>query len=48
VVAAVKAAGYTNALTEKPGYASRAEPYLLDRFEIEGGVAQLAADLSSH
>jgi peptidoglycan/xylan/chitin deacetylase (PgdA/CDA1 family) len=48
VVAAVKAAGYTNALTENPGYASRADPYLLDRFEIEGGVAQLAADLSSH
>jgi peptidoglycan/xylan/chitin deacetylase (PgdA/CDA1 family) len=47
VVAAVKAAGYTNALTENPGFASRADPYLLDRFEIEGGVAQLAADLSS-
>ena len=46
VIAAVKAAGYTNALTENPGFASRARPYLLDRFEIKGGVSQLAADLS--
>jgi peptidoglycan/xylan/chitin deacetylase (PgdA/CDA1 family) len=46
VVAAVKAAGYTNALTENPGFATRADPYLLDRFEIEGGVASLAADLA--
>lgn len=46
VVAAVKAAGYTSALTENPGYATRADPYLLDRFEIEGGVSQLASDLS--
>jgi peptidoglycan/xylan/chitin deacetylase (PgdA/CDA1 family) len=46
VIAAVKAAGYTNALTENPGLASRRDPYLLDRFEIEGGTAQLAADLS--
>jgi peptidoglycan/xylan/chitin deacetylase (PgdA/CDA1 family) len=46
VVAAVKAAGYTNALTENPGFASRAHPFLLDRFEIEGGVSQLAFDLS--
>lgn len=46
VIAAVRAAGYTNAQTENPGYASRKDPYLLDRFEIEGGVAQLRADLS--
>lgn len=46
VIAAVKAAGYTNALTENAGFATRANPYLLDRFEIEGGVSQLAADLS--
>jgi peptidoglycan/xylan/chitin deacetylase (PgdA/CDA1 family) len=46
VVAAVKAAGYTNALTENPGYATRDDPYHLDRFEIEDGVAQLAADLA--
>jgi peptidoglycan/xylan/chitin deacetylase (PgdA/CDA1 family) len=47
VVAAVKAAGYTNALTENAGYATRSDPYALDRFEIEGGqgVAGLAADL---
>ena len=46
VIAAVKAAGYTNALTENAGFARRANPYLLNRFEIEGGVSQLAADLS--
>jgi len=46
VIAAVKAAGYTNALTENAGFATRANPFLLDRFEIEGGVSQLAADLS--
>jgi peptidoglycan/xylan/chitin deacetylase (PgdA/CDA1 family) len=46
VVAAVKAAGYSNAVTENPGYATRTDPYLLDRFEIEGGVSQLIADLS--
>jgi hypothetical protein len=46
VIEAVRAAGYTNALTENPGFATRADPYLLDRFEIEGGVAELAADLS--
>ncbi len=46
VIAAVKAAGYTNAVTENPGFATRADPYLLDRFEIEGGVSVLAADLS--
>jgi peptidoglycan/xylan/chitin deacetylase (PgdA/CDA1 family) len=47
VIAAVKAAGYTNALTENPGYANRSDPYLLNRFEIEGGagVSALAADL---
>jgi peptidoglycan/xylan/chitin deacetylase (PgdA/CDA1 family) len=48
VVAAVKAAGYTNAVTENPGFATPAtDPYLLPRFEIESGVAQLAADLGS-
>lgn len=46
VIAAVKAAGYTSALTENPGFATRGDPYLLDRFEIEGGVGQLATDLS--
>jgi peptidoglycan/xylan/chitin deacetylase (PgdA/CDA1 family) len=46
VIAAVRAAGYTNALTENPGFATRTNPYLLNRFEIEGGVNQLAADLS--
>jgi peptidoglycan/xylan/chitin deacetylase (PgdA/CDA1 family) len=46
VIAAVRAAGYTSALTENPGFATRANPYLLDRFEIEGGVSQVAADLS--
>jgi peptidoglycan/xylan/chitin deacetylase (PgdA/CDA1 family) len=46
VIAAVKAAGYTSATTENSGYAARASPYLLDRFEIERGVSQLAADLS--
>lgn len=47
VIAAVKAAGYTNALTENSGYATSADPYLLNRFEIEGGqgVAGLASDL---
>ena len=47
VIAGVKAAGYTNALTENPGFATRSDPYLLDRFEIEGGVSQVAADLSN-
>ncbi len=45
VVAAVKRAGYTNAVTEAAAYATSADPYLLPRFEIEGGVSQLAADL---
>lgn len=47
VIAAVEAAGYTNAVTENPGYATRADPFLLNRFEIEGGVSELAADLQS-
>jgi peptidoglycan/xylan/chitin deacetylase (PgdA/CDA1 family) len=46
VIAAVKAAGYTNATTENSGYATRADPYQLNRFEIEGGLAQLQSDLS--
>ncbi len=47
VIAAVRAAGYTNAVTENSGYATRTDPYLLNRFEIERGqgVAGLAADL---
>ncbi|HSR93442.1 MAG TPA: polysaccharide deacetylase family protein [Solirubrobacterales bacterium] len=47
VVAAVKAAGYIGATTEIPGYADRAHPYELDRFEILGsaGVAGMVADL---
>jgi peptidoglycan/xylan/chitin deacetylase (PgdA/CDA1 family) len=45
VIAAVKRAGYTNAVTEGDAYATSADPYLLPRFEIEGGVSQLAADL---
>jgi peptidoglycan/xylan/chitin deacetylase (PgdA/CDA1 family) len=47
VIAAVKAAGYVGATTEIPGYADRAHPYELDRFEIlgSGGIPQLAADL---
>jgi peptidoglycan/xylan/chitin deacetylase (PgdA/CDA1 family) len=47
VVASVRAAGYTNAVTENAGYATRADPYLLDRFEIESGVSELAADLAT-
>jgi peptidoglycan/xylan/chitin deacetylase (PgdA/CDA1 family) len=48
-IAAVKAAGYVGAVTEEPGYASRARPYELNRFEIEGGqgVETLATDLQS-
>lgn len=48
-IAAVRAAGYTGAVTEHPGYASRDRPYELNRYEIEGGqgVAGLASDLSS-
>jgi peptidoglycan/xylan/chitin deacetylase (PgdA/CDA1 family) len=48
VIAAVKAAGYTNATTENAGYATSADPYLLDRFEIEAGVSELADDLLSY
>jgi len=48
VIAAVQAAGYTNAVTENPGYATSSEPYLLPRFEIESGVAELRADLLSY
>jgi len=48
VVAAVKAAGYTNAVTENPGFATpQTDPYVLPRFEIEGGLSELQADLSS-
>jgi peptidoglycan/xylan/chitin deacetylase (PgdA/CDA1 family) len=48
VVAAVRAAGYTNAVTENPGFATpQTDPYLLPRFEIEGGLTELQADLSS-
>lgn len=48
VIAAVKAAGYVGATTEIPGYATRAKPYELARFEILGsdGVSGLAQDLS--
>ena len=45
VIADVKKAGYTNAVTEGDAYATSADPYLLPRFEIEGGVSELAADL---
>jgi len=48
VIAALKAAGYTNATTENAGYATSADPYLLDRFEIEAGVSELANDLLSY
>jgi peptidoglycan/xylan/chitin deacetylase (PgdA/CDA1 family) len=48
VIAAVKAAGYTNATTENAGYATSADPFLLDRFEIESGVSELASDLESY
>ncbi len=46
VIAAVKAAGYTNATTENSGYATSADPYLLNRFEIEGGLSELQSDLA--
>ena len=47
VIAAVKAAGYSGATTEIPGYATRESPYELARFEILGstGVSGLAEDL---
>jgi peptidoglycan/xylan/chitin deacetylase (PgdA/CDA1 family) len=49
VIEAVKAAGYTGATTEIPGYANSNAPYELARFEILGstGVSGLAEDLSS-
>ncbi len=48
VVAAVKAAGYTDATTEIPAYATRSgNPLLLPRFEQTDGLAQLQADLAS-
>jgi peptidoglycan/xylan/chitin deacetylase (PgdA/CDA1 family) len=49
VIAAVRAAGYTGATTEIPGYASRESPDELARFEILGstGVSGLAEDLNS-
>ncbi len=46
VIAAVKAAGYTNATTENSGYATSGDPYVLNRFEIEGGLSQLQSDLT--
>jgi peptidoglycan/xylan/chitin deacetylase (PgdA/CDA1 family) len=46
VIAAVRAAGYTNATTENSGYATRADPYQLNRFEIESGLSQLQSDLA--
>ncbi len=46
VVAAVKAAGYTNAVTEGNAYATRANPFLLPRFEMTAGLSQLVADLA--
>lgn len=47
VIAAVKAAGYTGATAEIPGYAERQKPYELSRFEVLGsaGVSGLAEDL---
>jgi peptidoglycan/xylan/chitin deacetylase (PgdA/CDA1 family) len=47
VIAAVRAAGYTGATTEIPGYATRKSPYELARFEILGstGVSGLAEDI---
>lgn len=48
VIAAVKAAGYTNAVTENAGYATSSEAFVLPRFEIESGVSQLAADLEDY
>jgi peptidoglycan/xylan/chitin deacetylase (PgdA/CDA1 family) len=49
-VAAVKAAGYTTATTEIPGYASRERPYELARLEVLGsaGVSGMAELLRSY
>jgi peptidoglycan/xylan/chitin deacetylase (PgdA/CDA1 family) len=49
VIATVKAAGYTGATTEIPGYASPDAPYELARFEVLGstGVTGVAEDLAS-
>jgi peptidoglycan/xylan/chitin deacetylase (PgdA/CDA1 family) len=49
VLAAVEAAGYVGATTEIPGFADRARPYELDRFEVLGssgveGVARMLAE----
>jgi peptidoglycan/xylan/chitin deacetylase (PgdA/CDA1 family) len=48
VVAAVKAAGYTNAVTEGGTYATSEDPYLLPRFEMTTDLPQLEADLADH
>jgi peptidoglycan/xylan/chitin deacetylase (PgdA/CDA1 family) len=50
VIAAVIAAGYSNATTETAGFTRRNRPFELNRFEIERGqgVAALAADLDGH
>jgi peptidoglycan/xylan/chitin deacetylase (PgdA/CDA1 family) len=49
VIAAVKAAGYSGATTEIPGYADREHPDELNRYEIlgSGGLAGMVADLRS-
>jgi peptidoglycan/xylan/chitin deacetylase (PgdA/CDA1 family) len=49
VIAAVEAAGYLGATTEIAGYADRAAPYELARFEILGsnGISGVAQDLES-
>jgi peptidoglycan/xylan/chitin deacetylase (PgdA/CDA1 family) len=49
-IAAVKAAGYTTATTEIPGYASRDRPYELARLEVLGsaGVSGMAELLRSY
>ena len=48
-IAAVEAAGYTGATTEIHGYADRAHPFELARYEIlgSGGLAGMIADLRS-
>jgi peptidoglycan/xylan/chitin deacetylase (PgdA/CDA1 family) len=48
VLAATQAAGYQNATTENTGYAHSSAPFELNRFEIEGGVSELASDLSQN